>query len=306
MTGLWAITSYFNPVRYAARRTNYEVFRDRLGVPLVAVELVHGGAPELGPGDADRLVQVKGGDVLWQKERLLNLALGAVPPDCRAVAWLDCDVVFEDSNWPARTLEVLERVPLAQPFSQVLDLARGAGPDAPGPDAIVLQRESMASKLARGQVDPTRIERSKLRDYSPGHAWAARRDVLERAGFYESMILGSGDLAMAIGAVGGHEALPGPFRMNDRQAEHYLTWARRFHGTVNEQMGVLEGRLFHLWHGELADRGYEDRYGGLVSHSFDPFTDVTPQEGGPLRWSSDKPGLHAYVRQYFRGRREDG
>ena len=31
---------------------------------------------------------------MWQKERLLNVALAAVPNNVEDVAWIDCDVVF--------------------------------------------------------------------------------------------------------------------------------------------------------------------------------------------------------------------
>jgi hypothetical protein len=76
---LWAITYYFNPMRYESRRLNYRVFRRRLGIPLLAVELSFDGISDLGRDDADILVSLHGGDILWQKERLLNLALGALP-----------------------------------------------------------------------------------------------------------------------------------------------------------------------------------------------------------------------------------
>jgi hypothetical protein len=39
---LWAVTSYFNPMKYQRRRANYRLFRERLGVPLLTVELAYG------------------------------------------------------------------------------------------------------------------------------------------------------------------------------------------------------------------------------------------------------------------------
>ena len=99
---LWAITSYFNPLSYRRRRDNYRIFRDRLGVPLLTVELAYGPQFELGESDADILIQRRGGDVLWQKERLLNIALDALPGSCTKVAWIDCDVVFGEQDWPER------------------------------------------------------------------------------------------------------------------------------------------------------------------------------------------------------------
>ncbi len=95
---LWAVTAYFNPCRYRTRLENFRTFRERLAVPLVAVELVYGGRPELEAGDANVLVRVEGHNVLWQKERLLNVALSLLPDRCEAVAWVDCDLVFGSSR----------------------------------------------------------------------------------------------------------------------------------------------------------------------------------------------------------------
>ena len=68
---MWAITSYFNPARYRRRLSNYRIFRANLGVPLVTVELSFDGQFELTEGDADILIQIPAGAMLWQKERLL-------------------------------------------------------------------------------------------------------------------------------------------------------------------------------------------------------------------------------------------
>ena len=37
---------------------------------------------------------------MWQKERLLNLAVAALPPGCTKVAGLDSDLVFRPRDWP--------------------------------------------------------------------------------------------------------------------------------------------------------------------------------------------------------------
>jgi hypothetical protein len=51
---------------YRRRSANFRVFRERLGVPLLAVELAYGERFELGEGDAEILVRLRGRDVLWQ------------------------------------------------------------------------------------------------------------------------------------------------------------------------------------------------------------------------------------------------
>ena len=303
---LWAITCYFNPAWYTNRYSNYKVFQERLGVPLLSTELVYGGVPQLGERDADRLIQLTGKDVLWQKERLLNVALDALPPSCRFVVWIDCDVVFENPDWALETREVLKRTRLVQPHGRVFDLRPGTALDDIDRGAVLWERESMARKYCRGAIDVGATSASMLREYSPGHAWAARRDLLDRVGFYDPMILGSGDFIMAMAAIGRYRDIEAPYQMNQRQAEHYLAWAVRYHEEIEGNLGVVEGTLLHLWHGDLVDRGYDVRYQGLKAYDFDPFSDVAVDENGCWRWNSDKPELHEYVRQYFARRREDG
>jgi hypothetical protein len=53
LSSIWAITACFNPNGYRRRLTNFRVFRQRLGVPLVAVERAYSGQFELTASDAD-------------------------------------------------------------------------------------------------------------------------------------------------------------------------------------------------------------------------------------------------------------
>src|SRR5436853_1095 len=109
---LWAITSYFNPQRYRRRLANYRLFRKHLTIPLIAVELSFDGAFDLQPAEADVLVRLREGDVLWQKERLLNVALRALPVECRKVVWMDCDILVDAVDWPEQVSRMLDEFPL--------------------------------------------------------------------------------------------------------------------------------------------------------------------------------------------------
>src|SRR2546428_4115978 len=123
---LWAVTSYFNPSRYRTRLANYRMFRAHLKVPLVTVEASFDGHFELGPGDAEILVQRRAQAVLWQKERLLNVALDVLPPECTDVAWIDCDVIFTADDWPERARDALRMNSLIHLFSERANLGQGA------------------------------------------------------------------------------------------------------------------------------------------------------------------------------------
>ncbi len=300
--GLWAITCYFNPAGSQRRRANYRRFRERLGVPLATVELAYGDSFELGGDDADRLIQLRGEDILWQKERLLNLALAELPSACATVAWLDCDVIIAARDWPVRALEALERHRLVQLFSRVHFLpATWPAGDMHVGDAVLTRPAVVAAIDAgmgvRGWVDGNGgVSRPKL---GLGYAWAAPREILDRHGFYDACIIGGGDRALLSGAYGCFEHVIKRQHMNESQRERYLTWARPFYEDVDGAVAFVPGDLFHLWHGELGSRLYARRHEELSRLAFDPATDITVAANGSWRWNSEKPGLHAYLRQYF-------
>jgi hypothetical protein len=306
---LWAITSYFNPMHYRRRLATYRGFRDRLQVPLAAIELSFDGRYELGPGDADLLVQLRGEDVMWQKERLLNVLLPRLPPECRQVAWLDCDIVFERPDWPERVSAALARAPLAQLFRRVHYLPPQAGPNDAAESISMLTRESLGSWLESGEaVDDALARATTRRSDSPmkGMAWAASRDLLELHGFYDACVVGGGPNALACAALGTYEHAIRPHCMNDRQREHYLAWAERFHGAAQGGISCVAGDVYHLWHGDLAHRRGSARHQGFVPFDFDPRADIAIAETGCWRWATDKHAMHRYLRDYFASRREDG
>jgi hypothetical protein len=307
---LWAITSYFNPARYARRLANYREFRSRLMVPLVTVELARDvAALQLREDDAEILVQLTGEDRLWQKERLLNLALRALPPDCCEVAWLDGDIVIEADEWPRRVSDALARVPLVQPFSTFHDVPRDGDVRHSTERHAWRGGDSLGRRLARGEsVDELfrrNIGHRLHRGHAVGFAWAARRSLLERHGLYDGCILGSGDKAILIAALGRFDFLD-RLEMNERQTAHFLSWAEPFFADVGAEIGYADATLLHLWHGDLKERRYRRRHEEFKRFGFDPFVDIAPDAHGCWRWTTPKTEMRAYVADYFAARNEDG
>ncbi len=304
---MWAITSFFNPSGYRRKYQNYRAFRRALDVPLVAVELVYGVEPELSEDDAEILLQIRGQDVLWQKERLLNLGLEAVPASASAVAWLDCDVLLERPDWPVLAQESLRDHVLVQPFSEMLEAPAGRVASGPlyDPEGARPCGTGIAKHL---REDPCRASIFELGSSirSSGLAWAARREVLDQVGFYDACILGGGDRALVAAAIGDFDGPARHWQWNPRQAAHYRPWAERFFAAVRGRIGFVDGTLIHLWHGDAEARQYRQRLLDLAALGFDPSVDIAPGEGGCWRWGTHKPELHAYVKRYFQERREDG
>jgi hypothetical protein len=142
--------------------------------------------------------------------------------------------------------------------------------------------------------------------YAEGFGWAARRELLDEHGFYDACIVGNGSYAFACAAYNVFDLAMRRNSMNERQREHYLAWAKPYFESVGGAVSFADYDLFHLWHGEMRDRRYGERYERLRSFWFDPYEDIAIDESGCWRWDSNKPELHGWVKEYFASRREDG
>lgn len=308
--GLWVITSYFNPLRYQRRFLNFKTFRERLNAPLVAVELAYGKSDfELREKDAEILIRLQGDAVLWQKERLLNVAMQALPKNCRKIAWLDCDVIFGKRDWAKSASFLLDRFSMVQLFKHVHYLSPHWTPAEDCATEAEFTRPSAAFSISSGLSAASCIGHSldtRIGTSASGFAWAARRELLERHGFFDACILGGGDRAMACAAYDCFDELIKRHYMNERQKDRYLSWAKPFHESVRAAIGYLDCKLFHIWHGDIRDRQTRGRHEGLQRFQFDPFTDIALDENGCWRWNTNKQEMHAYISGYFSSRREDG
>lgn len=305
---LWGITTYFNPVGYENKYRNFRLFRSasrRQGLKLAAVELVlQGGAPVLQPDDADMHVVVHGGaaNVLWQKEALMNIGLQHLPADCRYVAWLDADGLFVNDDWIAEACAGLETFCVVQPYSRFVQLPPGCDDPADlepvGDDPTAEPGFGWGySTHGRGWVHP----------YGrTGNAWAARRDVLDRHGFYDKLILGDADSFMAY-AFTGRDRFLSWFAEDFPPAliADYEKWAAGVFQDVRGNVGHVNGDLYHLWHGRVTTRYYADRRQILKRNDYHPGRDIRKNSEGVLEWATDDRLFRAGVAEYFRQRRED-
>lgn len=328
----WAVTAYFNLAGSVARRADYRCFRQSLAAPLVTVEWHPEGCFELGPGDADLLLQVAGGDPMWQKERLLGIALAALPDAAEYVAWLDCDGVFADPDWIAETRRLLETHALVQPFAEVaylgaeqtaafragrwstadaLGAARVSRPafarvvDRVGIDRIVgvdLEQRFATSATAGGDYDV------RARP-AYGHAWATRREIARRIGLYERCVMGAGDLLFAYGALGHADALIANHRSVGwgwyGDCASYRDWSASAFRATAGRCAAAPGTLLHLHHGRLEDRQYRSRLDGLVPFALDLDRDLVGAAGQPWSWKRERAALSRYFLDYLERRRED-
>jgi hypothetical protein len=305
---MWAITSYYNPAKYQRRYMNFRNFRKNLPIPLVAVELSFDGTFELDRDDADVLLQIDGGAILWQKERLLNLALDALPAGVDLVAWLDGDIVFGDDRWVEDARDQLRRSAVVQLFSEMVDLPpEAASISELYADAPPSARSFACYFLEAGDqaLDLPRPD-GRRRTVATGFAWAARKDFIAGHRFYDAMIAGSGWRMMIFAMLGRYQEARSVFQLSEARYRHYRNWAEPFHFASGGRIGCVPGRLYHLWHGDLKNRAYEERHSKLAQLGFDPTEDIRVGENGAWHWARPREDLAQFLRDYFFDRAEDG
>ncbi len=262
------VTPYFNPANYPKLVENFRAFLTLIGsVPLFPVE-VSFGRPWISEG-----LQIRGGErnVLWQKERLINLGVAGLPAKYDRIAWFDSDIVLTDADWYQAIERALDKYPVVQ-----------VG------DAIIV--EGKQRKLAAAHAF---AKWSKL-----GYAWAARREILP---LYDAAVIGGGDMLCAYGWLGRQVSAltPGP-----QWLKHYEIWARKAHSQVKGQIGHIPGTLVHLDHGSQPDRQYNERYHLLAG--LDPEVDLITDASGLWAWS-DGPAttkFRAAMNAFFASRQD--
>lgn len=307
---LWIVTSYFNPVGYRSRLRNYDVFTEHIrasGLRLLTIECAFGEAAFELPPSPD-VMQVRTRDVMWQKERLLNLGIGRLPPECRKVAWVDCDLVFENPDWAVATSRLLDQHPMVQPFEVPTRLLQD-GTNSPMPPWT----HSFAAVYARTRSTADSGNRCVLHAGSQRHddtglAWAARRDIVATHGIYDASIAGGADHLMAH-ALCNDWASPCIDRMlgiDTPHRRHAQQWGARFSASVRGDISYVEGGVRHLWHGDYLNRDYTERHRALQAFGFDPQTDIRIGAHGCWEWATPKHDLHRWVVEYFVRRDEDG
>jgi len=299
---IWAITTFFNPCGYKSKYENYKKFRQQLNIPLVTAELLFDKPSEIQDDDADIVLRYTDGDVLWQRERLVNLAVSAVPSSCDKVVYLDADVFFGGLDWAIRTSQMLDEHMMVQPYSSICRLSLEYSQYQFSPEEPERLNDPNAV-TGKGFVYWL-IKTGRITGY-PGLAWAFRRSLLEEHGMYDAFPVGAGDKALAISLSGNYSYIKKRFYLDEVRTKHFLSWAEPFSASVNNKVGCIDEKIYTYFHGSHENRKYLERHAKLAQFHFNPSDDLCYGRDGCWRWGSDKPELHEYVKQYFYSRKED-
>lgn len=286
---LAVITTFFNPCNYVNLRSNYLKFSKEIKkhADLFPIELSFDGNFFI---KDKNVIQIKGdnSNTLWQKERLLNIALENLPKEYGAVAWLDCDILFENENWAQQIIDKLDRFKVVQVYKNVKRL------DEFGSAGLVSNGISYLYKSGR-KLNGAMIG-------TTGFGWAARREVLDKIKFIDTQILGGADAIMYFSFHGIFQSQVHK-QLNDKWKNVVNDWAKLAYKEVNGSVDYIDCTITHLYHGKMKNRNYNNRYERLNKINFDPVVDLVKSENG--LWKLQNSDHAPLLESYFKSRDED-
>lgn len=284
---LAVVCCYFNPAGWQSLRANYLRFRRLIAefdLPVFAAEVAYPGQDFPTP---DAYMQIRAGrqNVMWQKERMINLLAESLPPDYEAIAWVDADMIFLDPEWGTRAVGALSRAPVVQLWNRCHSYNKKGSLN----EVLHCVGEN-ACRYLGGEPN------------CPGGAWAAQRSVFP---IYDRHICGSGDAT----TLEGWTNLVNPKclgKMNAAMQEDFRRWAEPAYAKVLGRIAVLPGDVVHMYHGKRANRQYVERWRPLIDGGFDPSQHICKDSNGLYAWTQEAPRqIVEWVANYFRQRQED-
>ncbi len=271
----------FNPTQSKRILMNYLYMKNQFklhSVPFYTMELVYEGRePEL-----KHAFHVHTKSVMFHKENLFRLLEKKIPSHFTKLAFLDCDILFQDKSWYEKTSKLLNTHDVVQPFETAhwLDLTY---------KTTMLSRETILH-LDKDTWDFK---------YHPGFAWCMRRDWYKKVGFFDYAVSGSGDTLSCAGWM--KKKFPVKFQsLPSAIKEEYS----KFYVKESPRITYLKGgEIFHLYHGARINRQYADRHKLLnVNETITEL--LEPNEEGVFEWR-ERAKWNSVFQAYFEGRKED-
>jgi hypothetical protein len=308
------MTYYFNPLGFETRYRNFLLFWQKLitqttNLLVIEVALKEEDFVLHRIHREDRLIQIVDQSLIWQKERLFNLALNWLPKECTKVVWLDCDILFDNQNWVLETSNLLDHFTVVQPYFQNARLPSTISCIDHGIDINTFPYGYGDEQRSDGDIHGQFKKRLGQSFWGhPGYAYGYRRELLETHGLYDRCITGSSDTLISQAVIGQHNQTDIILNYyNQHCLDHYLRWAEPFHFDVGMSINFArETNVFHLYHGQTRKRCYFSRLEFLKEIDFNYESDIKINlTNGCYQLSEDRQAISEWLYQYYIGRSDD-
>jgi hypothetical protein len=278
-----------------------------------------------------KYIGLRSASELWHKENQINLAVSQLPYDWQQVCWLDSDVHFVRPNWVGECIHKLQHYSFLQMFSQARDLAPNyemmpesyphaggvgfvhhhIGEGFPEPQEVVFSAKvtGTLNQVVQGGATALSLQLSTspppypyagIPRVWPGLAWAATRKAWDDVGgLIDFAIWGGGDWHMAHALI---EKTEGMMRddLHDGYKKRVMQWYHRCRTHIRQNVGCMEGAIFHSWHGRKTDRGYNAKHALLAEVGFDPDRHLKRDYQGLWQLHDDRSSAYPKLRDLMR------
>jgi glycosyltransferase involved in cell wall biosynthesis len=241
-------TFYYNPNKDVRREENFlkflaqfECYQKNLLIGVVD----YGDEINIPDYLKENLFVIKGNKKasIWYKELILNRMIDVIDTDY--IIWMDSDLIYENLDWLKDINSVVRGKDFVQLFEKINYLDENGN---------VL--ESHKSIISSGSND---IDRLLGEGYKPGGAWIGKTSILKHVKFFEKMYVGGGDTIFLYGLfnINNGFTLKKVAEGSKQIKNDAVKWINNF---GRYKVGFLSENINHLYHGDLKDRNYNDRY----------------------------------------------
>ncbi len=323
---LHIVAPYINPFRWRTRRELFNDFlrhmRNTPNVVLYPVEVAFGDRPFEVTGEHENDIQLRTTHEMWLKERCINLGAARFPPGYKYGGYVDGDFNFTRHDWALEAIQMLQHHEFVQLFSSYTDLTgetetswRGHRPyrlsssfawNYLHPDEFLHMRLELRRKNLALSDDSYYAPMAPSKEFpfgfppgATGGGWAWRRSAFNTVGgMLDICILGSGDWHQAFGLIEAINVAAEMKRCTKPYVNAVLQWQSRA-SKLTRNIGCVDQHAVHHFHGSKSRRAYGERWHILRKHSFDPATDLTPDDQMLWQLTGNKPRLRDDLRRYF-------
>lgn len=226
---LAVLTSFFNPCNYTNPYSNYLQFASSIKkyASLFTIELSFNNNFII---KDEHVLQIKANNnnVCWQKEALLNILLSNIPKEYTDIAWIDCDILFDQPYWVDSAYAALNKYKIVQLFRNV----------------------------AKVDINGNKIQKRSIVSSFPdsgesGFAWAARREVIDELKLLDNQIFGGADIVMASAFMNRPHLIKNQNYIDNESTKKWINTAIQI---IEGSVSYIDTDITHLYHGSENNR----------------------------------------------------
>jgi hypothetical protein len=287
------ITVYYNYCQYQSRfqvsKDFIERYQNHPQINLFVVELVYQNQDfVLTNKENQNHLQLRTEHPLWHKENLINIGIQRLlPKDWKYVAWIDCNLEFENNDFIEKTLEKLKNNDFVQMFS------------------LIKYKDKCKNTTEQFYSFVYSVLNNRF-DFSskPGGAWACTYEGYQKIGklFDKSLCESDCILAHAL-------ALKRNYYFREKKDVIYLNHVHQYvQNIVNNNISVscVNNIVSYFWHGNQDVRKYHlFRKQMIVKYHYNPGYFSYDNSGVLVPSNNCSSQILDYIKAYFNARKED-